>query len=421
LETSLCDFPEKDNERKIKLMKNRSSLTIFTTILSVLVCFAFLPQTKAAPQIVPAPDGCYPAFTTAEGCRALQNLGAGFGNTGIGWRTLFSVTDGNYNTGVGAGALVLNSANSNTAVGTAALLLNTLGLDNVAVGTAALVFNDLGNHNTAVGAFALYNNVDGAESTALGASALTNNTSGERNTAIGDSALVSCTSGFRNTALGNDSGNSITDGQRNVVVGDNAGVSIVSGQGNIYIGAGVNSGVGDESAHIRIGDSNFPIAYDCFIEGIYNRTFGAADMAVRVGSNGKLGTVVSSRRFKHDIKPMDKASEKILALKPVSFQYNSDAENTPRFGLIAEDVAEVGPDLVVRDKEGKPLSVRYEDVNVMLLNEFLKEHRKVEQMEKQIEVLAAGLQKVSAQLAAASPSGGGLEASKPASQVVSNP
>jgi hypothetical protein len=398
-------------------MKNRSSRTIFTTILFVLACLAFLPQAKAAPEVVPAPDGCYPAFTTAEGCKALQSLGAGFGNTGIGWRSLFSVTDGNYNTGVGAGTLVLNSASSNTAVGTAALLLNTLGLDNVAVGTAALVFNDLGNYNTAVGAFALYSNVDGVENTALGASALTNNTSGDRNTAIGDSALVSCTSGFRNTALGNDAGNSITDGQRNVVVGDNAGVSIVSGQGNIYIGAGVNSGVGDESAHIRIGDSNFPITYDCFIEGIYNRTFGAADMAVRVGSNGKLGTVVSSRRFKHDIKPMDKASEKILALKPVSFQYNSDAENTPRFGLIAEDVAEVGPDLVVRDKEGKPLSVRYEDVNVMLLNEFLKEHKTVQelkttvaQQKEQIDALTAGLQKVSAQ----------LEGSKPATKFVVN-
>jgi hypothetical protein len=174
LETSLCDFPKKDNERKIKLMKNRNSLTIFTTILSVLACFAFLPQTKAAPQVVPAPDGCYPAFTTAEGCKALQNLDAGFANTGIGWRSLFSVTDGSYNTGVGAGALVLNSASSNTAIGTATLLLNTLGLNNVAVGTAALVFNDLGNYNTAVGAFALYNNVDGVENTALGASALTN-------------------------------------------------------------------------------------------------------------------------------------------------------------------------------------------------------------------------------------------------------
>ena len=398
-------------------MKNRSSLTIFRTILSVLACFALLPQTKAAPQVIPGPDGCYPAFTTAEGCRALQNLGAGFGNTAIGWRSLFSVTDGNYNTGVGAGTLVLNSASSNTAVGTAALLLNTLGQDNVAVGTASLVFNDLGNSNSAVGAFALYKNVNGIENTALGTNTLTNNTSGDRNTAIGDSALVSCTSGFRNTALGNDAGNSITDGQRNVTVGDNAGVSIVSGQGNIYIGAGVNSGVGDESAHIRIGDPNFAITYDCFIEGIYNRTFGAADVAVRVGSNGKLGTVVSSRRFKHDIKPIDTASEKILGLNPVSFQYNSDPENTPRFGLIAEEVAEVGPDLVIRDKEGKPLSVRYEDVNVMLLNEFLKEHKTVQELKatvaqqnKKIDALIAGLQKVSAQ----------LETREPSEQVVVN-
>ena len=357
-------------------MKNRSRLTIFTTILSVLASIAFLPQTKATPQVVPAPDGCYPAFTTAEGCKALQNLGAGFGNTElVGVRCFQSLT------ATIIPVLALERWSSTALIPIPQLARQRCCSTLSASRTWPLELprsslTTLGNYNTAVGAFALYNNVDGAENTALGDSALRNNTSGYRNTAIGDSALVSCTSGFRNTALGNDAGNSITDGQRNVVVGDNAGVSIVSGQGNIYIGAGVNSGVGDESAHIRIGDSNFPIAYDCFIEGIYNRTFGAADMAVRVGSNGKLGTVVSSRRFKHDIKPMDKASEKILALKPVSFQYKSDAENTPRFGLIAEDVAEVGPDLVVRDKEGKPLSVRYEDVNAMLLNEFLKEHRK---------------------------------------------
>ena len=151
-------------------------------------------------------------------------------------------------------------------------------------------------------------------------------------------------------------------------------------------------------------------------------------MAVRIGSNGKLGTVVSSRRFKHDIKPMDNASEVILALEPVSFHYNSDATNTPSFGLIAEEVAEVSPDLVIRDKEGKPLSVRYEQVNAMLLNEFLKEHRKVEKLEatvaeqqksfqsklaeqeKQLQALASGLQRVNAQ----------VEMGKPGQKMVAN-
>ena len=158
-------------------------------------------------------------------------------------------------------------------------------------------------------------------------------------------------------------------------------------------------------------------------------------MAVRIGNDGKLGTVVSSRRFKHDVKPMDKASEAILALKPVTFHYNSDATNTPRFGLIAEEVAEVSPDLVICDKEGKPLSVRYEDLNVMLFNEFLKEHKKVEeqatkidkqhatiaelkstvaQQQKGMEVLTAQLKEQAAQIQRVSAQ---LEVSKPAPQV----
>jgi hypothetical protein len=138
---------------------------------------------------------------------------------------------------------------------------------------------------------------------------------------------------------------------------------------------------------------------------------------VAVDTNGKLGTTVSSRRFKHDIKPMDKSSEAILALKPVTFHYKSDAKGTPQFGLIAEEVAEVNPNLVVRDKNGVIFTVRYDAVNAMLLNEFLKEHRKNEEQEatiahqqKQIDALTAGLQRVSAQ----------LEASKPAQQVVNN-
>src|SRR5437016_4529855 len=141
--------PKQLEKRKLKLMKHRSSLTIFTMILSVLGSFALLPQIKAAPQVTPPPDGCYPGFTTAEGCNALLHLGAGAGNTGVGWYSLFFAGDSNLNTGVGAGTLVLNTADSNTAVGAAALLLNTSGTQNVAVGTAALVYND-NDDNTAV-------------------------------------------------------------------------------------------------------------------------------------------------------------------------------------------------------------------------------------------------------------------------------
>jgi hypothetical protein len=144
------------NGRKINLMKNR--LTIFTTVLSVLACVAFLPQIKAAPQVAPPPDGCYPGFTTAEGCNALLHLGTGAGNTGVGWYSLFFAGDSSFNTGVGAGTLVLNTGDNNTAVGAAALLLNTTGDDNTAVGTDALALNVSAFTNVGVGTFAAQNN-----------------------------------------------------------------------------------------------------------------------------------------------------------------------------------------------------------------------------------------------------------------------
>jgi predicted ribosome quality control (RQC) complex YloA/Tae2 family protein len=183
--------------------------------------------------------------------------------------------------------------------------------------------------------------------------------------------------------------------------------------------------VAGESNTIRIGGNVFGHGPQtaAFIAGI-SGTAVVGD-AVVVDGNGQLGTVASSARFKKNIKPMDKTSEAILALKPVSFQYRSDSKGTPQFGLIAEEVAKVNPTLVLRDKEGKPYTVRYEAVNAMLLNEFLKEHRKVEQQDrklkqqeatiakqqKQIEALTVALQKVSTQ----------IEASQTPPQVVNNP
>jgi hypothetical protein len=193
-------------------------------------------------------------------------------------------------------------------------------------------------------------------------------------------------------------------------VGFETGGNIVNGSGNIYIGSSV-AGSGDEAAVIRIGTPDFNGApYDTFVSGIYGRPVGPAPLTVMCGSDGKLTANASSRRFKHDIKPIDKASEAILALKPVTFLYNEDPTDTPWFGLIAEDVAEVNPDLIVRDKEGKPFGVRYEQVNAMLLNEFLKARRQIDAQQKQIDALTAGLQKVSAQ----------LELSKPTPQTVLN-
>jgi hypothetical protein len=230
--------------------------------------------------------------------------------------------------------------------------------------------------------------------TAVGAGALFTNTSGNGNTAVGVSALHNNDTGSGNTAIGASAGSSIT------------------GSFNICVGQSVFGAAGEDNT-IRIGD-NLPDTQGdsaCYVGGIYNQLIdGGSALAVGIDNTGKLGAAPSSRRFKQDVKPMDKASEAILALKPVTFHYKSDAKNRPCFGLIAEEVAEVNPDLVVRNKNGEIWTVRYEQINAMLLNEFLKEHRKVEQLEEQVEKLTAGLQKVTAQ----------LEVSKPAPQTVLN-
>jgi Chaperone of endosialidase len=424
-----------------KHMQRITSITYPAFALFAFGCFALLPRAQA--QLSPPPDGCYSNFTTAEGCDALSLLTTGAGNTALGWRSLFLDTAGNFNTGVGGGALALNDADSNTAVGAAVLLLNTTGTQNVAVGTDAMVFNDSGPFNDAVGAFALMNNIDGEANNAFGNSALlanihaggntamgdfalgnndnTGNGFASRNTAVGSGALVSNIDGAFNTAVGSLALLNNFDASDNTVVGNNAGQNILSGSDNIYIGdsAGTldNTGVplGDETGLIRIG-SSFSGTSACFINGIANNG-PFADTVTIDPATGQLGGLPSSARFKKDIEPMGESSEAIYSLKPVTFHYNKDKTNTPWFGLIAEDVAKVNPALIGVDKEGKPYCVAYDKVNAMLLNEFLKAHRKMEAQEatiarqqKQIDALAAGLQKVNAQ----------LELSKPAPQTVLN-
>ncbi len=401
--------------------KIHSILVVITLLFSGL-----LPQVQA---VSPTPGGCYPSFTTAEGCDALSLLTTGAGNTALGWRSLFFDTTGNFNTGVGAGALALNNVDSNTAVGAAALLLNTAGTENVAVGTDALVFNDSGNYNTAVGTFALlnsiagfntaigdrtmYNNTTGDSNVAVGIGgpggpALFSNTTGRFNTAVGGGALYGNTEGGDNTAIGAGALQDNTDGNENVAVGLNtlnnstgdnnvaignyAGFAATTGSNNIYVGNQIEGSAGESNA--------------CYIGSIFGQT-AAGGSAVFIDANNKLGTSTSSKRFKEDIKPIDNASEALFKLQPVSFHYKKeiDSAGTPQLGLVAEDVEKVNPDLVVRDKEGKPYSVRYDQVNAMLLNEFLKEHRRVEEQQKQIDALtvqlkeqAAQIQKVSAQI-----------------------
>src|SRR2546421_3706496 len=281
------------------------------------------------------------------------------------------------------------------------------------MGFNALLFNINGNTNTATGSQALWGNAFGNDNTANGSSALFSNTSGNTNTAIGAGALYTNEIGSNNTAAGVNALYRNT-GDNNIALGVSAGYNLHTGNNNIYIG---NAGNRADNNKIRIGtvDSH----KHTFIAGISGSTV-AGGVGVIIDTDGHLGTIVSSARFKEDVKPMDQASEAILALKPVTFRYKHelDPDGVPQFGLVAEEVEKVNPDLVARDEQGKPYTVRYEAVNAMLLNEFLKEHRKVETLEanaaaqqKQIEALTAGLQKVSAQ----------LEASKPAQQVVNNP
>jgi hypothetical protein len=393
---------------------NRSPLRrVFLLSALVLACFTLSPLAQAQLPS-PTPDGGYPGNNTAEGDGALSSVqinvtfGNGIDNTAVGFNALFSNTTGG----------------ANTATGREALFSSTTGFNNTATGDFALHSNTAGNQNTATGSGALDTNTTGSENTATGSAALSSNTTGTQNTATGLAALANNTHGRNNTAEGFQA-LLHNNGNNNIAVGTNAGVNLVSGNNNIDIGS--PGGVAGESNHIRIGTVGTQTG--TFIAGIHGVTVASA-VGVVIDVNGHLGTVTSSARFKEAIKPMDKASEAILAIKPVTFRYKHelDPDGIPQFGLVAEQVEKVNPDLVARDADGKVNTVRYEAVNAMLLNEFLKEHRKVEeqgaliaqqqknfeskiaQQQKQIGVLTATVQKVSAQLAL----------SKPALQAVAN-
>jgi len=356
----------------------------FFLISLALACFLLSPTARA---VLPAPDGGYAGFNTAEGTDALFSLTTGESNTAAGGFALYSNTTGNYN----------------TAHGRNALLSNTNGFENTATGFRALEQNTTGNFNTANGDFALISNTTGSNNTANGLNALLSNTTRSNNTAEGSQALL------HNT------------GASNIGLGYNAGSSLTTGNGNVCIGAGV-LGVAGESNTTRI-------------RNVY--TSMTSGRAVYVNASNKIGTLMSSRRFKEEIKLMNKASEAVLALKPVTFRYKKEIEPNGgiMFGLIAEEVERVAPDLVTRNAKGEAETVRYEAVNAMLLNEFLKEHRTVQDLkstaakqeatiaqqqkkfeakiahqQQQIEALTAGLQKVSDQ----------LELSKPAPRTVDN-
>jgi len=394
-------------------------------ILILVVCIGLLPKAQA---IFPPPDGNYPGGNTAEGQEALLSLTDGTYNTAVGFFSLRAIRSGNFNTAIGAGALLDNKAEENTAIGAAALLHTTSGSFNTATGSG---FNNfVGRNNTANGFQALASNTIGTSNTATGSTALQNNQTGSNNTATGDEALFSNIAGAVNTANGEQALFSNITGNFNTAIGFAAGFNQTSGSSNVYIGSNMIGIPGESNA--------------CYIASIFGQTT-ASGIPVLINSDNKLGTSTSSKRFKDDIKSMDKASEALFDLKPVTFHYKKelDSAGIQQFGLVAEEVQKVNSALIVLDKEGKPYSVRYDQVNAMLLNEFLKEHKKVQEQnskiqqqeaaitelkstvaqqqkdiqataahqQKQIEALTAGLQKVSAQ----------LEASKPAPRVVNNP
>ena len=420
-------------------------LKLIYLIVPLAVCFGLAPMVQA---VGPDTDGAIAGSNNGEGIGVLVSRTGGIWNTGTGFEALNHLTGGNQNTATGLRALNSDTNGGfNTATGVLSLFSNTSGFFNSATGAYSLANNTDGSNNTANGYAALYYNTEGDQNTATGFAALYHNTTGEGNTANGRNALRSNTTGIANTAngggalFGNTTGifntaNGVqallnnTTGSGNIALGSSAGAALTTGNSNIDIG---NNGVAADAGTIRIG-SEFQTR--SFIAAIRGVTTGVADaVPVLIDSAGQLGTISSSRRFKREIKPMDKSSEAILGLKPVTFHYKSDTKDTRQFGLIAEEVAEVDHDLVVHDENGEIYTVRYDAVNAMLLNEFLKEHLKVEQQDrkmqeqeativqlkqdfqskfaeqqKQIKALTSGLEKVNNR----------LELNKPARQIVAN-
>jgi len=371
----------------------RSPLRLsFTLISMTFACLALSPQAGAACQ-----EGCLTNNNTVLGDDALLNNTIGFNNTAIGVEALHDNTTGF----------------SNTAIGPFALKSNTNGFFNTANGTGALYHNTGGSNNTAIGISALWDNTTGYNNTATGYGVLTGNTIGNNNTATGFWALNSNTEGSNNTANGFQALLGNATGSNNIALGTKAGLNLTTGHGNIDIG---NPGVAGESSTIRIGRVGDQTA--TFIAGVSGATVPTG-VPVIVDAEGHLGTTTSSARYKEAIKPMDKASEAILALQPVTFRYKQeiDPQGIPQFGLVAEQVEKVNPALVARDDKGKPYTVRYEAVNAMLLNEFIKEHQKVQRLEA---ALAAVNERLKAQDAKIDKVNAKVGLTKPAPQMVVN-
>jgi hypothetical protein len=401
------------------------------TLVLAAALFAIGPASAQQPPDVVVSDANQ---DTAMGTGALQSLSiliyGGYNDTASGFHALYSNVTGNNNTATGVMTLASNSygygntangsfalwqnttGNSNTASGETALQYNTTGTENTASGANALYYNTTGDNNTASGANALYFNISGSQNTADGMYALSSNTTGAYNTAAGSNALFSNTTGQYNIASGagtlgaNTTGNGNTaigagalaansTGGNNIALGYYAGSSITVGYRNIDIG---NVGARLDAGTIRIGTSSEHTA--TYIAGISSAHVTGS--AVYISSTGQLGVLASSERYKTAIAPMGETTEKLQQLRPVTFHLKTDPKGAVQYGLIAEEVAKVYPELVIRDDAGKIQGVRYEELAPMLLNEVQKqaaEIRDLKQQQKQSVTQAAKLRDVQQQLA----------------------
>ncbi len=342
------------------------------------------------------------AYNTAIGTLALFSTTTGDLNTALGVSALFSNTSGYYNLASGAYSLFNNrNGANNTASGYYALFDNVAGNANTAVGSFSLAFNSSGAKNTAAGAYTLYSNVGGNGNVALGSYALYNNlnggssTSSSYNVAIGMNALYANTTNAAagyNSAVGY-SALSANTGIGNSALGANAGSGLTTGNYNTDIGYGV-TGVAGDNYVTRIGvtitDNSIPGTPTTYIAGIYNTVLSG--QAVVVTSSGQLGvSSASSERFKTDIATMDADTDRLAQLRPVTFRFRSDAQGTRQYGLIAEEVARVYPELVIRDEHGRIDGVRYDELAPMLLNEVQKQRATIRSQDARIDEMTRQL------------------------------
>jgi trimeric autotransporter adhesin len=338
---------------------------------------------------------------TAFGLDALADIRSGLGNSAFGEEAMHLTTLGSENTAVGALALIRNNGDSNTATGANALEYNTTGNENAAFGVNSLAFNTTGTSNSAVGMISMYYNTSGSYNTAAGYlalngntignyntgagyAALRNNTTGTKNAAVGGSALYNNSTGNFNEALGSQALFGNTTGSNNIGIGLQAGYYPKTGSNNIEIGA---AGATSDTAVIRIGtQSTQKATYIAGIRGV-NVTGG---VPVIVNANGQLGIVSSSRRYKQDIRSMGDTSDRLLRLRPVIFRYklpDEQGQKPEQYGLIAEEVAQVMPELVVYNEKGQPETVAYQTLTPLLLNELQREHALIVKMQSQIDEL----------------------------------